>query len=148
MATPHVAGAAALLAAYDPSLSAVALKATLMNTVDPLTGWESTPIKTNGRLNVFAALQNRTSCTVQLDKDHVLISRKGGYADIGVSTPANCDRGITSDSRWIRIIGDGVSSGSQPVRVFIDPSYYLSRKGNLKIGEVTVEVRQGHPSTF
>src|SRR5678815_4018924 len=31
MATPHAAGAAALLAAYNPNLSAASLKATLMN---------------------------------------------------------------------------------------------------------------------
>ena len=36
MATPHVAGAAALLSAYNPNLSVASLKATLLNTVDPV----------------------------------------------------------------------------------------------------------------
>src|SRR5687767_7058847 len=36
MATPHVAGAAALLSSYNPALSVASLKATLMNTVDVL----------------------------------------------------------------------------------------------------------------
>src|SRR5690606_31115144 len=63
MAAPHVSGVAALLAAHDPSLSAASLKATIMNTVDPLSQWTGI-VKTGGRLNAFAALQNQTICNI------------------------------------------------------------------------------------
>jgi subtilisin family serine protease len=54
MATPHVAGAAALLVAIDPSLSVAALKTLLMDSVDAIPSWE-TAVVAGGRLNVFRA---------------------------------------------------------------------------------------------
>jgi subtilisin family serine protease len=63
MATPHVAGAAALLAAYQPGLSMESLKASILNNVDVLPAWNGV-VKTGGRLNVFNVLQNPTVCTI------------------------------------------------------------------------------------
>ncbi len=145
MAAPHVTGAAALLAAYNPALSAASLKATLMNSVDPLTGWDATPIKTNGRLNVFNALQNPTVCSLNLAKSSFNVSRKGGYVEIGVTSGPNCDFPAVSDRRWARIEGSGVSSGTGAIRVFVDPSQGLSRTAQLNIGGQTVSIRQGRP---
>ena len=145
MAAPHVTGAAALLAAYDPALSATSLKATLMNRVDQLTGWDATPIKTNGRLSVFNALQNPTVCSLNLVQSSFNITRKGGYIEIGVTSGPNCDYPTVSDSRWARIEGAGVSSGSGKVRVFINPSQGLSRSARLNIGGQDVLIRQRGP---
>jgi subtilisin family serine protease len=55
MATPHVSGAAALVLAANPSLSTAALKATLMNSVDPLASLAGKTV-TGGRLNVARAV--------------------------------------------------------------------------------------------
>lgn len=145
MAAPHVTGAAALLAAYNPSLSVASLKATLMNSVDPLTAWDATPIKTNGRLNVFNALQNQTVCALNLTQSSVTISRKGGYFEIGAGGAANCEFPITSDRRWIRVQGNGVTSGSGLVRVRVDSSQILGRSGNLVVGGQSVHIDQGWP---
>ncbi len=57
MATPHVAGAAALLCAYRGALSVADLKATLMNSVDVLPQWSGLTV-TGGRLNLARAVQS------------------------------------------------------------------------------------------
>ena len=148
MAAPHVTGAAALLVAFNPSLSAVSLKATLMNSGDALTGWDATPTKTNRRLNVFNALQNPTTCSLAVSSSTIRISRKGGYADIGVTSGQNCDFRIRGDRRWIRIGGKEVASGSETFRIFIDPSQYLTRTGSLKIGGTVIAIQQGGAANF
>ncbi len=57
MATPHVAGAAALLWAHGPHLTVTQVKATLMNSVDVLPQWAGLTV-TGGRLNLARAVQN------------------------------------------------------------------------------------------
>ena len=55
MATPHVSGAAVLLAAQDPSRDAAALKSLIMSTVDVIPGLAGKSV-TGGRLNLAKAL--------------------------------------------------------------------------------------------
>jgi hypothetical protein len=57
MATPHVSGAAALLSAYNPNLTASQLKAALLNTADPLPQFRDLTV-TGGRLNLLRAMQS------------------------------------------------------------------------------------------
>jgi subtilisin family serine protease len=52
MATPHVAGTAALLSSIDPTLNVTQLKALIGGGVDVLSQWGSL-VTTGGRLNVF-----------------------------------------------------------------------------------------------
>jgi subtilisin family serine protease len=52
MATPHVAGAAALALAVDPSLSVAQLKRRLLDTVDPIASLAG-KVASGGRLNAF-----------------------------------------------------------------------------------------------
>ncbi|HKW01637.1 MAG TPA: Ig-like domain-containing protein [Vicinamibacterales bacterium] len=54
MATPHVAGVAALLAQMNPTLSVPALKALLLDNVDQLPAWTGRVVS-GGRLNAFKA---------------------------------------------------------------------------------------------
>src|SRR5438128_5057042 len=60
MASPHVAGAAALLLARNNSLTPAALKALLLATVDPLPQWQGRVVS-GGRLNVGNALARLVS---------------------------------------------------------------------------------------
>ncbi len=56
MATPHVAGAAALLLSIDKSLSYQELSSLLFESVDELPSWKDKTV-TGGRLNIFKAAQ-------------------------------------------------------------------------------------------
>lgn len=141
MATPHVAGAAALLSAHNPSLSVASLKATLMNTVDPVAAWAGLT-KTGGRLNVFAALQNQTTCNFGLSGTNVAATTKGGYYTVNVNAPANCDYSVKSNSNWIKLAGSDTLSGNGAVtfRVSLNPT--ITRSGTISIAGQSVTVTQ------
>ncbi|HEU4390099.1 MAG TPA: S8 family peptidase [Blastocatellia bacterium] len=57
MATPHVSGIAALVAAYDPGLSAAAIKQRIVSNADPVTALAS-KVSSAGRANAYNALTN------------------------------------------------------------------------------------------
>ena len=57
MASPHVAGAAALLLSYDPSLTPMQLKNILMSTSDKPAAMAGTTVS-SGRLNVYNAINS------------------------------------------------------------------------------------------
>ena len=77
VAAPHVAGAAALLLALDPNLSADELKSLILNNVDPLADLEGITV-TGGRLNLFSAM---TAATEQLSSPAANIEGTGvGFA--------------------------------------------------------------------
>ena len=141
MATPHTTGAAALLSAYNPNLSVASLKATLMNTVDQLPAWTNL-VKSGGRLNVFAAMQNQTICNFNLSSQSIFARTKGGYYTVGMTVPTNCDYSIKSNSNWIKLDGANVGSGNGSItfRVTLNPG--IARTGTLTIAGQTVTVTQ------
>jgi Leucine-rich repeat (LRR) protein len=65
MATPHVAGAAALLKGYNPSLSALQLKSIIMDSVDLVDSMDGITV-TGGRLNLNNALMNNCLQTTEM----------------------------------------------------------------------------------
>lgn len=141
MATPHVAGAAALLAAYDPSLSTASLKATLLNTVDQLAAWNGV-VKTGGRLNVSAALQNRTVCSFSMPTGPIVLPTKGGHFSVSATAAQNCDFQARSNARWIKLAsGDSFSgSGTVTFRATVNPT--ITRSGTISIGGTLITVTQ------
>ena len=149
MATPHVTGAAALLAAFDPSLSPASIKATLMNTVDTFTSlgttveqnWAPTPVRSAGRLNVARALQNRTVCTFDVAATTISARTKGGYYSVGVTAPQNCDFAVKSSDRWVHVVSDA-GTGSGQVRVWVRVNLVAHRSTILTIAGKTVTVNQ------
>ncbi|HEX8737641.1 MAG TPA: S8 family serine peptidase, partial [Pyrinomonadaceae bacterium] len=146
MAAPHVTGAAALLAAYNPNLSVASLKATLMNTVDPLTQWNGV-VKTGGRLNVDRALRNQTVCTFNLSATEFRTSSLGGSGSINVTAPTNCDYSVKSNADWITVNSPNVGSGNSTVSFTVQsiniPDVF--RTGTITIGDRTFYVFQGTP---
>lgn len=147
MATPHTAGAAALLSAYNPSLSAASLKATLMNTVDVITtptNWAAY-VKSGGRLNVFAALQNQTVCTFTPSASTVAVRTKGGYYSVDVAAPRNCDYAVKTSVNWIKLAGPNPLSGNGTVTFRVPVNRTVSRTGTITFGGQTITVRQSKP---
>ncbi len=141
MATPHVAGAAALLAGHSASLSAASLKATLMNTVDALPQWSGF-VRTGGRLNVFNALQNQTVCNFGLAETSILAPTKGGQFTINITAQPNCDYAVKSNSNWIVVNGQSVLSGNGLLKFWVRMNPGIRRTGTIKIGNQTLTVSQ------
>ncbi|MGH2729064.1 MAG: S8 family serine peptidase [Actinomycetota bacterium] len=123
MATPHVAGAAALVKARFPTATDLGIKALLFRTVDPNTSLStsgSTPVATGGRLNVNGAVSCSSTPKVWVDAPRsnfvasmgepltvtVLGTNCGSPAGVTVSADAN-GTGISLTAR-----GDGLYTGT------------------------------------
>jgi subtilisin family serine protease len=141
MAAPHVAGAAALLAAYNPNLSAASLKATLMNTVDVLAAWNGV-VKTGGRINVANALQNQTVCSFNLSQTNLFAPTKGGTFTVNITVPANCDYAAKSSAKWISVTSATPLSGNGAVTFRVATNQQISRTGTIQIGDQVLTVTQ------
>lgn len=141
MATPHAAGAAALLATYRPDLSVASIKASLMNSVDVLPAWSGL-VRTGGRLNVAKALQNPTVCSYSLSVPSVFVQTKGGHYSVNVTAPPNCDFTVRSDDHWIYVYGDDVRSGSGAVEFRVGFNTAISRAGTITIAGQIFTVTQ------
>lgn len=141
MATPHVTGAAALIASHYPTMSAASIKATLMNSVDHLPQWNGV-VKSGGRLNVFRALQQPTICDFDVSQTQLHPKTKGGYFTIDVDAAVNCDFSVKSDVKWIHIEDASPRSGSGSVTFRVGLNSTISRTGTVRIGNKTVTVTQ------
>lgn len=141
MATPHVTGAAALLAAYNPNLSAASLKATLMNTVDVLPSLNGLT-KTGGRLNVDRALRNQTVCTFTPATSLVNVPTKGGMFTVNVSAGQNCDYSAKSNAQWVHVTSSDAMSGNSSIIFHVTVNPTVTRIATVKVGDQTFTVRQ------
>ncbi|HXG93368.1 MAG TPA: S8 family serine peptidase [Blastocatellia bacterium] len=142
MSTPHVAGAVALLAAYNPALSAQSLKATILNTVDVLPQWSGL-VLTGGRLNVARALQNQTVCAYSVETVSTHFLASGGLGTINVSSPTNCGWMITGKPDWITVTSESAGSGDGTVSFSIAPnSISAPRQATLNIAGRSVTISQ------
>ena len=142
MASPHVAGAAALLSAYNPNLSSASLKASLMNNVDKLTNWSGL-VKTGGRLNVFRALQNQTVCNFELSQTSIDARTKGGIYSINVTAGQNCDFSVRSESNWIHLLNSTNSfTGNNTVKFRVTVNPTISRSATVSIAGQNITVTQ------
>lgn len=141
MAAPHVSGAAALLAAHNPALSAASLKASLMNNVDVLANWNGF-VKTGGRLNVFKAIQTPTVCTFAPATNVLNVPAEGSSGGMDVVAPVNCDYTIKSDSPWITIVMGSPASGTGSFSYQVQANPGAARTGTIRAGDQTISVNQ------
>ncbi len=124
MSTPHTAGAAALIAAAHPSLSAASLKATLMNSVDVLPQWSGLTI-TGGRINVANAIASPTVCSYSLSANAIAFPFQGGSGSFDVGSPTNCGFSGYSDQTWVVVTSDP-GAGNGGVQYTVLPNYDLN----------------------
>jgi subtilisin family serine protease len=141
MATPHVTGAVALLSAYDPTLSAASLKATILNNVDTLGAWTSL-VKTGGRLDVNKALHNITVCSFNTPTPLVTVPTKGGVFTVSVTAGTNCDYMVKSTSKSIKVLSADTMSGNGTVTFRVTPNPTITRTSVISIGGQDYTVRQ------
>jgi len=104
MASPHVAGAAALLLAIDPSLTVAALKNLILANVDPLPQWQGI-VATGGRLNVFRAAQAIGGPPPPPPGNNVALAANGGVATASSTisasyAPAGANNGDRRGLNW------------------------------------------------
>ena len=146
MATPHTAGAAALLSAYNPNLSPASLKATLMNTVDLLPQWNGV-VKSGGRLNIARALANQTVCNFALSSTTLTADNSGGSYSVNITAPTNCDFSAISNAGWISVTGGNPGSSNSTVTFSVQANNIpnAQRTGTITIGDQTFTVTQGTP---
>lgn len=138
MATPHTTGAVALLSAFNPNLSVASLKATLLNTVDPLAAWTSI-VRTGGRLNIDRALRNQTVCAFP---NTLNIGTKGGIVNINLVPGQNCDYFVKSNTQWIKLLSGDTQTGNSTLTFRVPPNPTISRTGTISIGGQTFTVVQ------
>lgn len=141
MATPHTTGAAALLAAHNPDLSAASIKATLMNTVDKLPAFDGF-VRSNGRLNVDRALRNETVCSVVLPDSDLRVQTKGGVFKLRYDLAPNCELTVNSDVRWIHLMGGREISGAGEISFRVMLNSVMSRSGTLRVGDRSITISQ------
>jgi hypothetical protein len=119
MATPHVAGAAALAKAAFPSASAVGLKALLLGTVDPKPALATTT-SSGGRLNIGNAVACNATPQVWIDSPGPGFSVDAGTPISFSAIAANCadPNGLsvsaTANSSPVSLTarGDGLYTGT------------------------------------
>ncbi|NLV27995.1 MAG: S8 family serine peptidase [Methanomicrobiales archaeon] len=102
MATPHVAGLAALLLSKDPSLSPTALKSKIMESVDKLSAF-SGKIISGGRINVNTALGG---------------SGGGSSGVVALPGQSNAPKDLNGDGKYEDVNGNGRTDFSDVVLFF------------------------------
>lgn len=87
MATPHVAGAAALVLSLNPNASFTELKQALMNSVDPINSYQGKMVAP-GRLNLLKALEGYSSGWLSVEPEKGSVSA-GKSSDLTFSIDAS-----------------------------------------------------------
>jgi len=103
MASPQVAGAAALLRAAFPGEDALSIKARLLETVDPTADFLTTTVS-GGRLNLEAALLNEAvprPGVLRFDTNQISVAEDGGVANLRIVRVGGSDGAVSVGYRTV-----------------------------------------------
>ncbi|PGS49630.1 S8 family serine peptidase [Bacillus sp. AFS041924] len=132
MASPNVAGVAALLKQENPNLTPAQIKEILMNTADPLNGDYSVFETGAGQVDPYEAIHSKTRIEV-VDETKGALDKKGnlktvedltGALSFGVAAPAGKN---ISDQRSLNIYNNSNQAKTYDVKV----TYQADRRGSL-----------------
>ncbi|MGG0175789.1 S8 family serine peptidase [Gottfriedia acidiceleris] len=132
MATPNVAGVAALLLQENPNLTPNQIKETLMNTADPLNGDYSVFESGAGQVDPYEAIHSKTRIEI-VDETKGISDKKGnlktvknltGALAFGVFAPAGTN---ISDQRLLNIYNNSNQTKTYDVNV----TFQKNRRGSL-----------------
>lgn len=141
MSAPHVTGAAALLAMYNPALSAASIKATLINSADVLPQFAGLN-RAGGRLNAWRALLNQTVCTFSLASNSINAPTKGGTFSVNVTGGNNCDYSAKSNVDWVHVTSAYEMTGNASVTFRVNVNPTITRTGTISIAGQEFTVNQ------
>ncbi|XZF76547.1 S8 family serine peptidase [Bacillus sp. AL-1R] len=141
MASPNVAGVAALLKQVNPNITPAEIKETLMNTADPLNGDYSVFESGAGQVDPYEAIHSHTRIEV-VDETKGSVDKKGNFKTVkdltgalafGVFAPAGQN---LSDQRSVNIYNNSNKAKTYDVKV----SYQADRRGSLNADDNGVMV--------
>ena len=150
MASPHVAGVAALLWADDSGLSALEVKDRILSSVDPIAALDGITV-TGGRLNAFGALTAPTASSIQgskwndLDEDGVWDNNEPGLEGWTIYFDDNNNGELDSGERSVVTDADGnyrfnsVTPGTYTVAEVLQPGWTQTYPSS---GTYTLEVEE------
>ncbi|MFB7140759.1 S8 family serine peptidase [Gottfriedia sp. NPDC056225] len=132
MATPNVAGVAALLKQANPNLTPAEIKETLMNTADPLNGDYSVFESGAGQVDPYEAIHSKTRIEV-VDETKGTYDKKGNLTTVkdltgALSFGSHAPEGKNiSEQRTLNIYNNSNQAKTYDVTV----SYQADRRGSL-----------------
>ncbi|MFP5413893.1 MAG: S8 family peptidase [Gammaproteobacteria bacterium] len=142
MATPHVAGAWALLKQKVPSLSVAAGLGALSSTGVPVTDARNGLVKP--RIKIDAALAALAgSCSYSLTPASISTSAAAAVGSVSVTATAGCAWTAISNSGWITVTSGASGNGNGSVAYSVAANTSTSsRTGTLTIAGQTFTVNQ------
>jgi hypothetical protein len=154
MATPHVAGAIALLWSARP-----ALRGQIQQTIDLLNeaavdvssnSCSSNGVPNNlygwGRLDIKAAV-DAFACNYTLNPTNANYSSDGGNGSVTVTTAMECNWIASSNNSWIQISGSPGGPGNGTVNYSVSANSGPARNGSMTIAGINFPVTQASGCT-
>jgi Subtilase family/Domain of unknown function (DUF4214)/Putative binding domain, N-terminal/Bacterial TSP3 repeat len=152
MATPHVAGAIALLWSAVPSLqNQIQSTINILNTaaVDvSSTSCSSSGVPNNlygwGRLDIKAAVDAAiaSNCTYTTSTNSLAVTGTSTAAAFNLITGGACNWAVISNSSWITVNGNSSGAGNATINLNIAANTGATRTGSVTVNSVNVSVIQ------
>ncbi len=145
MATPHVAGVAALILSVSPNMTFAEVKSTILDSVDVLPNWSGLTV-TGGRLNAFKAMDSLSRPTIlNFGPDVTYVENAPAVTiddDVSIELP-----NVTSMNGYKIELGFTAFASSKDT-VALKPNARLTLGGNfVRVDGITIGTKSGGVGT-